>query len=167
MTVASITLSVPAGRPLRGMTFALLIVAVVVLFLLELMIGPVQIPLRGTLAALTGGMVERDAWRTIIWTLRLPRAFTTVLAGAALAAAGLQMQTLFRNPPADPWLLGIVSGARLGVALRRRSSASRAGAARRRRIRPEREPHRRGDGGGGVALAVLIAPSRRVGVATL
>ena len=99
-----------------GLTFIVLLAAVAVLFLLELMIGPVRIPLEGTLAALTGAAVERDARRTIIWTLRLPRALTAMLAGAALAAAGLQMQTLFRNPLADPWLLGIVSGARLGVA---------------------------------------------------
>lgn len=158
----------PRPTSFRGLTFALLFAGVVLLFLLELMIGPVRIPLRGTVAALTGGLVERDAWRTIIWTLRLPRAFTTMLAGAALAAAGLQMQTMFRNPLADPWLLGIVSGARLGVACVATlvslagmgilgaagfvANISLIGAAM---------------AGAAAALAVLIALSRRVGVVTL
>ena len=92
----------PSGRrgrvPLRQFAFAGLIACVVALFLLELMIGPVRVPLQATLATLLGRAVERASWVTIIWTLRLPRAITAMIAGAALAAAGLQMQTVFRNP---------------------------------------------------------------------
>jgi len=90
--------------------------AVGTLFLLELMIGAASVPLGEVWSILLGGEASRPAWGTIVRDLRLPRAITAVLAGAALGVAGLQMQTLFRNPLADPWLLGIVAGARLGVA---------------------------------------------------
>jgi iron complex transport system permease protein len=98
-------------------TFGALAAVILALLALELMIGPVRVPLSATIATLAGRPVERASWTTIIWTLRLPRAFTAMVAGAALACAGLQMQTLFRNPLADPWILGIVAGARLGVAV--------------------------------------------------
>jgi iron complex transport system permease protein len=66
---------------------------------------------------ITGGQAEKETWNTIVLTFRLPKAITALLAGAALSVAGLQMQTLFRNPLADPFVLGISSGASLGVAL--------------------------------------------------
>jgi len=76
----------------------------------------VTIPLRGVVAALIGGDVS-PAWRTIVVDVRLPRAITATLAGAALGISGLSMQTLFRNPLADPFVLGVSSGASLGVAI--------------------------------------------------
>jgi iron complex transport system permease protein len=87
------------------------------LFALELTIGSVAIPLRQVLAMLAGAEPARASWDTILFDLRLPRALTAVVASAALAVGGLQMQTLFRNPLAGPWALGVTAGAQLGVAL--------------------------------------------------
>ena len=94
-----------------------LLVALVGVFLLSLTLGSVEIPLKDILKILVGGDVERRTWSTIVLKFRLPKAITATLAGSALAVAGLQMQTLFRNPLADPYVLGINSGASLGVAL--------------------------------------------------
>jgi iron complex transport system permease protein len=94
-----------------------LAVAAAILVLLTLALGSVRIPLDQVIAALAGGEVERATWTTIIWDLRLPRALTALLAGAALGAGGLLMQTFFRNPLAAPDVLGINAGASLGVAL--------------------------------------------------
>ena len=68
-------------------------------------------------AILWGEADQKPSWSHIIYAIRLPRALTALLAGAALSASGLQMQTLFRNPLADPFILGISAGASLGVAL--------------------------------------------------
>jgi len=102
---------------LRPLTFVLLVSAVASVFLLELMIGAVRIPVAQVISFLAGGSVDVPAWRTILWELRLPRALIALLGGAALGAAGLQLQTLFRNPLAGPWALGITAGAQFGVAL--------------------------------------------------
>lgn len=88
-----------------------------VLFGLGLAMGSVSIPLRDVAAGLSGGPVSNPVWDSILWQIRLPRCLTAVLAGSALALGGLQMQTLFRNPLADPYAMGISSGASLGVAL--------------------------------------------------
>lgn len=90
---------------------------VAVLLCLELALGSVSIPLGAVWRALTGGEVERASWVTIVQDVRLPRAIAAMLAGGALAACGLLMQTYFRNPLADPFVLGISAGASLGVAL--------------------------------------------------
>jgi len=95
----------------------LLFSVAVAAFGLELCLGSVFIPPGQVWAVLTGLGGVPDAWREIIVLYRLPRAFTAMLAGAALGMAGLKMQTLFRNPLADPFVLGISSGASLGVAL--------------------------------------------------
>lgn len=87
------------------------------LFLLSLAVGSVMIPLGDLVTILLGGQPERATWTTIVLQIRLPKALTATLAGAALAVSGLQMQTLFRNPLADPFVLGVSSGASLGVAL--------------------------------------------------
>jgi iron complex transport system permease protein len=79
--------------------------------------GSVTIPLPDALAVLTGSEPAHAPWATIIRDVRLPRATTAALAGAALGVGGLQMQTLFRNPLADPFILGISAGASLGVAV--------------------------------------------------
>lgn len=86
------------------------------LFLLDLAVGAVAVPLGDVWAALTGGDCPR-ATAKIILNIRLIKAVVALLAGAALSVSGLQMQTLFRNPFAGPYVLGISSGASLGVAL--------------------------------------------------
>ncbi len=100
----------------------------VVVFGLALTLGSVLIPLDQVATILVGGEADRAAWETIVVDIRLPRAITAALAGAALGVAGLQMQTLFRNPLADPFTLGITSGASLGVALLTLAGAGAAGA---------------------------------------
>ena len=87
------------------------------LFILTVGAGSVAIPAREVVAVLLGQGASDPAWETIVRQVRLPRAVTAVLAGAGLGVGGLQMQTLFRNPLADPFILGISSGASLGVAL--------------------------------------------------
>ncbi|MFC1641228.1 iron chelate uptake ABC transporter family permease subunit [Myxococcota bacterium] len=86
-------------------------------FVLELCLGSVFIAPRTVLRILLGDLEAPDSWRQIVLLFRLPRAITALLAGASLGMAGLQMQTLFRNPLADPSVLGVNSGASLGVAL--------------------------------------------------
>ena len=92
-------------------------VVLVTLFALELILGSVRIPLVQVARILIGLEPSKGSWETIILYFRLPRALTAILAGSGLAVAGLQMQTLFRNPLAGPSILGIGSGASLGVAL--------------------------------------------------
>lgn len=95
----------------------LLLTAIVVLFLLNLFLGSVNIPMRSIwniLWGIDGG--ESVIWQNIIWKSRVPQSMTALVAGAGLAVSGLQMQTVFRNPLAGPSVLGISSGASLGVA---------------------------------------------------
>ena len=96
--------------------FTALALLTVVLFTADLLVGSVAVAPADIWAALTGGDCN-PAIRDIILRIRLLKAITALLAGAALAASGLQMQTLFRNPLAGPYVLGISSGAGLGVAL--------------------------------------------------
>jgi iron complex transport system permease protein len=86
-------------------------------FVLSLVIGSTRVPPWRVIDVLFHSAPERDADAIVVETIRLPRSLTALLAGAALGVAGLQMQTLFRNPLADPFALGISSGASLGVAL--------------------------------------------------
>ena len=102
---------------LSRVAFGALIALLALLFLLSLALGSVQIPLNQVIRVLAGGEAAKDSWTKIILTYRLPKALTAVLAGAALAVSGLQMQTFFRNPLADPSILGINAGASLGVAM--------------------------------------------------
>lgn len=95
--------------------FILLTALVVVLFAVDMMVGSVGIAPSEVLAALTGG--GDPITRKIVIDIRLMKAIVAILAGAALAVSGLQMQTLFRNPLAGPYVLGVSSGASLGVAL--------------------------------------------------
>jgi iron complex transport system permease protein len=99
------------------MTVLLLFGLVIFLFLLVLALGSVNIPLSQIVTVLLGGQAEKESWTNIILKFRLPKALTAMLAGAALSVSGLAMQTFFRNPLADPFTLGISSGASLGVAL--------------------------------------------------
>lgn len=96
--------------------FIALTVLTALLFSLDLAVGAVAIPLGDVWAALTGGDCP-PATAKIILNIRLIKAIVALLAGAALTVSGLQMQTLFRNPLAGPYVLGISSGASLGVAL--------------------------------------------------
>lgn len=86
-------------------------------FLFSLFVGSVSIPAPDVLTVLTGGEPARAAWTTIVLDFRLPKALAALLAGAALSVSGLSMQTLFRNPLADPYVFGISAGASLGAAL--------------------------------------------------
>jgi iron complex transport system permease protein len=80
-------------------------------------LGSVSIPIKDVFNSLLGNTIENEAWQHIIQNYRLPKAFTAVLVGSGLGISGLLMQTLFRNPLAGPFVLGITSGASLGVAL--------------------------------------------------
>ena len=103
--------------PRRSTTlFIILSLLLVILFFLDLLIGSVHIPLRDILGAILGADVD-PATRLIVLDIRLIKAVVAILTGMALSVSGLQMQTLFRNPLAGPYVLGINSGASLGVAL--------------------------------------------------
>ena len=103
-------------RSRSAILFAMLAALTLFLFLLDLAVGAVAVPLGDVWAALTGGDCPR-ATAKIILNIRLIKAVVALLAGAALSVSCLQMQTLFRNPLAGPYVLGISSGASLGVAL--------------------------------------------------
>ncbi|MCX6048327.1 MAG: iron ABC transporter permease [Chloroflexi bacterium] len=102
---------------LRRLALLGLIIGLLGVFMLSLAFGSVQIPLGNVVRILVGGTADRATWADIIFKFRLPKALAAALGGAALAVSGLQMQTLFRNPLADPFILGVSSGASLGVAL--------------------------------------------------
>ncbi len=95
---------------------ALLAAVLVLCFAASLAAGSARIPFDAVLSILLGGEVEKAAWAKIVLQFRLPKALTAVLAGAGLSVSGLLMQTLFRNPLAGPYVLGISAGASLGVA---------------------------------------------------
>lgn len=93
------------------------VLLLVVLFAANLFLGSARIPFRAVLGILTGEGAEKTTWTYIIWQTRFPQAVTALFAGASLAVAGLMLQTVFANPLAGPSILGIDSGASLGVAL--------------------------------------------------
>lgn len=95
---------------------ALLSAGIIALFIFDISVGSTSIPLPQIWAALTGGDCPPAVARIVI-NIRLIKAVVAILAGAAVSVSGLQMQTLFRNPLAGPYVLGISSGASLGVAL--------------------------------------------------
>lgn len=92
-------------------------VLILVLMAANLWFGSINIPAGAVWNTLIGNEVEKTSWAFIIWESRLPQAVTALLCGAALAASGLMLQTAFNNPLAGPSILGINSGASLGVAL--------------------------------------------------
>lgn len=100
----------------NSILFISLGIALVMLFLANISLGAVKIPLTDVVNALTGNHASKPAWDYIILSYRLPKAIVAVLAGMALSVGGLLMQTLFRNPLAGPDVLGLSSGASLGVA---------------------------------------------------
>ncbi len=96
--------------------FIVLLALLLLGFLSSLALGSVEIPISFIINYFLGNS-DHQVWINIIENFRIPKALTAILAGSALAVSGLQMQTLFRNPMAGPFILGISSGAGLGVAL--------------------------------------------------
>ena len=94
----------------------LLLVAIALLFVINLAIGSIDIPMKDVVAILLGNDETSEIWQNIILKSRVPQALTATMAGAGLAISGLQMQTVFHNPLAGPSVLGVSSGASLGVA---------------------------------------------------
>ncbi len=107
------------NRSRTTILFVLLAVATVLLFMVDLAVGSVHLSLGEVWHGLWGSGSAEDAGSVgmIVRNFRLPKAIMALLAGAALSTVGLQMQTLFRNPLAGPYVLGVSSGASLGVAL--------------------------------------------------
>jgi len=104
-------------KPRIALVLTALGAAVILLAVLGLVLGPVRVPLLDTVQVLFGAEPSDPRWQVIVWNMRLPRVLTALAAGSALGVAGLQLQTLFRNTLADPYILGVSSGASLGVAV--------------------------------------------------
>ena len=94
----------------------MLTILLLVLFLLNLSFGSISIPIKEVFKSLIGENASKTTWQYIILNYRLPKAVTAVLVGIGLSIVGLLMQTLFRNPLAGPYVLGLSSGSSLGVA---------------------------------------------------
>ncbi len=108
------------GREFSGAKPVLLVAllgALGVLLMLSLALGSASIPLEQIVTILLGGEADRQPWTNIVLKFRLPKSVAAALAGMALGVSGLLMQTYFRNPLAEPFVLGVSSGASLGVAL--------------------------------------------------
>ena len=88
----------------------------VFLFLVNISLGSVAIPLKEVVKGIFGQEMTKESWEIILWNFRFPKAITAILVGIGLSMSGLLMQTLFRNPLAGPYVLGLSSGASLGVA---------------------------------------------------
>ncbi len=99
-----------------SLLMAMIAASIFLFFLLNLLIGSVDIPLSSVVNILLGGEEQSVVWQNIVLKSRVPQALTALVAGAGLSISGLQMQTVFRNPLAGPSVLGISSGASLGVA---------------------------------------------------
>lgn len=105
------------GQAGRNTVFIGIIIVLILVFLfLNMVLGSVNIPMASVWHILTGNGEEPVTWQNIIWKSRFPQALTALVAGAGLSISGLQMQTVFRNPLAGPSVLGISSGASMGVA---------------------------------------------------
>ena len=113
-------MSIAAARRKRSQSVRIMAgvgVLIPLLMLMNVAWGTVSIPMGTVFEILSGSDSSNVAWNNIVWMSRMPQSITAMLAGAALAACGLMMQTLFRNPLADPSILGISTGANLGVAI--------------------------------------------------
>lgn len=100
----------------QNILFTLLLLAMVFLFLVNISLGSVSIPLKEVIKGIFGQEMTKESWEIILWNFRFPKAITAILVGIGLSMSGLLMQTLFRNPLAGPYVLGLSSGASLGVA---------------------------------------------------
>jgi iron complex transport system permease protein len=96
--------------------FTLLILSLTLLFLLNISLGQISIPIKDVVKSITGSEASKQSWEYIIINYRLPKAITAILVGMGLSVSGLLMQTLFRNPLAGPYVLGLSSGSSLAVA---------------------------------------------------
>ena len=96
--------------------FSLLTFSLLFVFLLNISFGSVAIPIKEVFKSLIGENASKETWQYIIINYRLPKAITAILVGMGLSISGLLMQTLFRNPLAGPYVLGLSSGSSLGVA---------------------------------------------------
>ena len=96
---------------------AILSLMLIALTLLNISLGSVNIPFNDIFSSFMNAEVSKETYRYIILDYRLPKAFTAIIAGSGLAISGLLMQTMFRNPLAGPYVLGLSSGASLGVAI--------------------------------------------------
>jgi iron complex transport system permease protein len=105
------------NKSIHRLFFVLGIPLLLVFLLVNLSLGSVNIPFSEILNALLGEEFSKASWKTIVIDYRIPKSITAIFAGIALSISGLQMQTFFRNPLAGPYVLGISSGAGLGVAL--------------------------------------------------
>jgi len=105
----------PTAKTYR-LTFVLLVVLLIFMVLINLSLGSVSIPFKSIVNSLLGNQHVNQSWQYIVTSYRLPKTITAILVGSSLAISGLLMQTLFRNPLAGPFVLGISSGASLGVA---------------------------------------------------
>ncbi len=105
------------NHPTYKKNFILLSVLLIVMFFVNISLGSVGIPFQEVFSILLGGASSKESWEIIILQFRLPKAITAIMVGSGLSVSGLLMQTLFRNPLAGPFVLGISSGASLGVAL--------------------------------------------------
>ena len=102
----------------KGITYGIILTVLILLLMAaNLFFGSVDIPAKAIVCSLFGGEVEKASWSFIVWESRVPQALTALLCGAALAGSGLMLQTAFNNPLAGPSILGINSGASLGVAM--------------------------------------------------
>ena len=102
----------------KGTKYSLALAALILaLIAANLLFGSVDIPAEAVIRTLMGKEVEKGSWSFIVWEARIPQAVTALLCGAALAGSGLMLQTAFNNPLAGPSILGINSGASLGVAM--------------------------------------------------
>jgi iron complex transport system permease protein len=97
--------------------FSSLIIGVILLFFINISLGSITIPLKDIFNSIVNGSCSKESWNYIILNYRLPKAIVAILVGIGLSISGLLMQTLFRNPLAGPYVLGLSSGASLGVAI--------------------------------------------------
>ncbi len=98
-------------------TFIILLISLALVWFINISLGSVYIPMKEILLSLMDGDVTKEVWKSIVLNYRLPKAITAIIVGSGLSISGLLMQTLFRNPLAGPFVLGISSGASLGVAI--------------------------------------------------
>lgn len=96
--------------------FLSLVLVMMLMFLVNISLGSVAIPVKEITKGLFGYKLEKESWEIILYNFRLPKAITAICVGIGLSISGLLMQTLFRNPLAGPYVLGLSSGASLGVA---------------------------------------------------
>jgi len=102
-------------KPVYFFSFASL--SILLLVVIDICLGSVYIPVKSILYSILGTEELKESWKIILYEIRIPRVLTTLVVGSGLSVSGLIMQSLFRNPLAGPYVLGISSGASLGVAI--------------------------------------------------